>query len=316
MELYKYQGAGNDFIIADNRDGRLRPTATEISDLCDRHYGLGADGLMLLETVPGHDFRMVYYNSDGSGGMMCGNGGRCIVAFASDLGIAPSDGRTYSFIADDGPHSAEILAPGSQNADLTANRDALPDPHGVCKTVRLKMADVDKITNIDVKSFFLNTGTRHFVKFVNNLSTYNVLHEGRIIRHLPQFGPVGTNVNFAEAEGDTLMVRTYEKGVEDETFACGTGITACAIAALRYYGLDPDRRADYAPLFRRETIPAASPASSAPGAPAGPSAPATRIHVSVRAVRDSLAVDFIETPSGAADVWLTGPATFVCRAIF
>ncbi len=290
MELYKYQGAGNDFIIADNRSGRFRPSATDISDLCDRHYGIGADGLMLLENAPGHDFRMVYYNSDGSGGMMCGNGGRCIVAFAAHLGITPADGKMFRFIADDGPHSAEILADEKGRETDPASGGT---GRGETLTVRLKMTDVEKIINIDVKSFFLNTGTRHFVKFVSGLDTYNVLDEGRVIRHLPQFAPVGTNVNFAEPDGSELMVRTFEKGVEDETFACGTGITATAIAALRYYSLDPERRADYAEVFQRD---------------------GSRVHVAIKAVRDRLAVDFIETDHGAEDVWLTGPATFVFRA--
>ncbi len=308
MELYKYQGAGNDFIIADNRSGSFHPSTAEISALCDRHYGIGADGLMLLENVgdsaaaagDGYDFRMVYYNSDGSGGMMCGNGGRCIVAFAADLGIAPADGRLYRFIADDGPHLAEIISDGASDG-------AVPESAPVStpkspKTVRLKMADVEKITNVDVKSYYLNTGTRHFVKFVNNLDAYNVVDEGRVIRHLPQFAPIGTNVNFVEADGDVLHVRTYEKGVENETYACGTGITASAIAALRYYSLDPDRRAEIGRTIRRE-------GAADGGKTAG------RVHIPVRAVRDDLAVDFIETRKGAQDVWLTGPAAFVFRIL-
>ncbi|MCD8313901.1 MAG: diaminopimelate epimerase [Bacteroidales bacterium] len=302
MELYKYQGAGNDFLIADNRKGLFHPTAAEIEALCDRHYGIGADGLMLLEPAPTHtddpndrpadpkyDFKMVYFNSDGSGGMMCGNGGRCITAFAADLGIRPRNGSKYEFVADDGPHSAEILFPTGDEFCPCKPSDDRPVP-AHCKTIRLKMVDVEKITNIDVKSFYLNTGTRHFVKFVSILEDYNVLQEGRFIRNMPQFAPIGTNVNFVEAEDGILHVRTYEKGVENETFACGTGITASAIAAVKFYEIDPERRPATGKAIHRD---------------------GNRIHINVRALRDDLAVDFTETAKGAEDVWLTGPATFV-----
>ncbi|MCD8208000.1 MAG: diaminopimelate epimerase [Bacteroidales bacterium] len=287
MELYKYQGAGNDFLLADNRDGGFTPDVAVISSLCDRHYGIGADGIMLLGTDPNHDFKMVYYNSDGTGGMMCGNGGRCIVAFAADLGIHPKNGKTYEFIADDGPHSAEIL-------DSAAT------------VIRLKMKDVEEVKNIDVKSYFLDTGTRHFVRFVSGLQTYDVFHEGREIRNLPQFAPIGTNVNFVEAIDGILNVRTYEKGVEDETYACGTGITASAIAALRHFTTDPEARAAIGRTIERR-----------PNAHSelNPNV-ADRIHIEVKALRDRLAVDFVETATGAADVWLTGPATFVCKICF
>ncbi len=286
MELYKYQGAGNDFLIADNRKGEFNPDAAVISSLCDRHYGVGADGIMLLGTDPNYDFKMVYYNSDGTGGMMCGNGGRCIVAFAADLGIHPKNGKTYEFIADDGPHSAEIL-----------------DSDGT--TIRLKMKDVDEIKNIDVKSYFLDTGTRHFVRFVSGLQNFDVFHEGREIRNLPQFAPIGTNANFVEASDGILNVRTYEKGVEDETFACGTGITASAIAALHYFNANPEGRAAVGKTIVRR-----------PDACSDHKPDTTRIHIEVKALRDRLAVDFVETQSGATDVWLTGPATFVCKICF
>ena len=293
MELYKYQGAGNDFLIADNRDSHLTVedgrivcrqtdphTAEEskqiftISSLCDRRYGVGADGLMLLETVRGGDgspdsapdFRMVYFNSDGSGGMMCGNGGRCIVAFAADLGISHFD-----FIAADGPHSADVLL-----------------DRGKEKTVRLKMKDVRGITpHPDLCGFFLDTGTRHFVRQVRDLPEYDVFGEGRRIRHLDAFAPIGTNVNFIEPCGDVLNVRTYEKGVEDETFACGTGITASAIVHWHINN----------PFPQRDSSP-------------------DRVNVKIHALRDTLAVDFIPTRDGAEDVWLTGPATFVCKVLF
>ena len=182
MKFYKYQGAGNDFLIADNRDGSVNLTEAQISAICDRRYGVGADGLMLLEKSESADFRMVYFNSDGSGGMMCGNGGRCIVAFASDLGL-----DHFDFDAADGFHSAEILE----------------DREGV-KTVRLKMKDVTEILRYDVldnvsvpaDGFFLDTGTRHYVRFVNDLENYDIVSEGRHIR-----------MNASELDGDQHQIR-------------------------------------------------------------------------------------------------------------
>lgn len=271
--FYKYQGAGNDFLIADNRDGGLHLTVEQIASLCDRRYGVGADGLMLLEKSPVYDFRMVYYNSDGSGGMMCGNGGRCMVAFAADMGISHFD-----FEAADGFHTAQIL-------------DAA---HGI-KTVRLKMKDVDAVqtydslTGVRVPSsgFFLDTGTRHYVRFVADLDNYDIVSEGRDIRyHAQEFLPVGVNVNFVEPLDGILKVRTYEKGVEDETYACGTGIVASCVAAFV---------AGHAPSM-----------TMADG----------RVRYDVRAKKDDLSVDFMPSEVRVAeDVWLTGPAAFVAKII-
>lgn len=271
--FYKYQGAGNDFLIADNRDGGLQLSIEQIEALCDRRYGVGADGLMLLEKSPVYDFRMVYYNSDGSGGMMCGNGGRCMVAFAADMGISHFD-----FEAADGFHAAQIL-------------DAA---HGI-KTVRLKMKDVDAVqtydslTGVGVPSsgFFLDTGTRHYVRFVADLDYYDIVSEGRDIRyHAQEFLPVGVNVNFVEPLDGNLKVRTYEKGVEDETYACGTGIVASCVAAF-----------------------VAGHASSMTMADG-------RVRYDVRAKKDNLSVDFMPSEVRVAeDVWLTGPAAFVAKII-
>lgn len=271
--FYKYQGAGNDFLIADNRDGGLHLTVEQIEALCDRRYGVGADGLMLLEKSPVYDFRMVYYNSDGSGGMMCGNGGRCMVAFAADMGISHFD-----FEAADGFHTAQIL-------------DAA---HGI-KTVRLKMKDVDAVhaydslTGVRVPSSgsFLDTGTRHYVRFVADLDYYDIVSEGRDIRyHAQEFLPVGVNVNFVEPLDGNLKVRTYEKGVEDETYACGTGIVASCVAAFV---------AGHAPSM-----------TMADG----------RVRYDVRAKKDDLSVDFMPSEVRVAeDVWLTGPAAFVAKII-
>ena len=286
MKLYKYQGAGNDFLIADNRSGAIREAdgvlyikesegqeeIYRIDDLCDRRYGVGADGLMLLDAAPeGFDFRMTYFNSDGSGGMMCGNGGRCIVAFAADCGI-----EAYEFIAADGPHSAQILCSEANS-----------------KVVRLKMKDVVECTpfssltgpSFPSKGMFLDTGTRHYVRFVENLKEYDVVGEGRDIRwNAEELQPVGANVNFVEPSDGVLNVRTYEKGVEDETFACGTGIVASCVASY-ISGIEPSVKE------------------------------CERLRYDVQAKRDALAVDFVpSSQSGVAeDVWLTGPATFVAE---
>ena len=288
MKLYKYQGAGNDFLIADNRNGAIREengvlyiskkgceSTYRIDELCDRRYGVGADGLMLLDTAPeGFDFKMTYFNSDGSGGMMCGNGGRCIVAFAADCGILK-----FEFLAADGPHSAQILSSSAKS-----------------KMVRLKMKDVEGYSTYDAltgpsspsKGLFLDTGTRHYVRFVENLPEYDIVGEGRDIRwNAEQLKPIGANVNFVEPLNGVISVRTYEKGVEDETFACGTGIVASCLASY-IIGVEPTAREE-----------------------------GGRLRYDVKAKRDDLAVDFIPSaPDGLAqDVWLTGPATYVAEII-
>lgn len=283
LKFYKYQGAGNDFLIADNRDGSIRLTAGQIAVLCDRRYGVGADGVMLLESPDENlssdelrqstdGFRMTYYNSDGSGGMMCGNGGRCIVAFAADMGIV-----NFNFMAADGHHSAEIISSDGKE-----------------KTVSLQMKNVsecvhyDSLTGVDVPSdgYFLDTGTRHFVRFVRGVDEYDVVSEGRDIRYgAEELQPVGANVNFVEPCGGILKIRTYEKGVEDETFACGTGIVASCIAAYK------------------EGI---APSSESAGI----------VTYDVKAKRDRLSVTFkpMEPSYGVAEnVYLTGPATFVAE---
>ena len=273
MKFYKYQGAGNDFLIADNRDGSVQLTTAQIAALCDRRYGVGADGLMLLESSPEYDFRMVSYNSDGSGGMMCGNGGRCIVAFAADMGI-----EHFDFEAADGFHAAQIIA-----------------EEGRTKTVRLKMKDVEgyeyheALTGPECASdgYFLDTGTRHYVRFVPGLDAYDIVTEGRDIRYnAEELQPVGANVNFVEPYEGGVKVRTYEKGVEDETFACGTGIVASCIASY-VNGVRPSQIYDDG-----------------------------RVRYDVKAMRDSLSVDFVPTDEMAAqDVWLTGPATYVAQIL-
>jgi diaminopimelate epimerase len=206
LNFYKYQGNGNDFILFDNRDGRLGELGQErIQRLCHRRFGIGADGLMLLGLQEGCDFTMRYYNSDGLPGTMCGNGARCMVKFAYDLGIHRTE---YRFLAADGPHTAEL------------------DING---TVRLRMRDVDAVKSIQ-QDYVLDTGSPHYVKFVNNVRQHDVVREGRSIRNGKPFSAEGINVNFVETINDhTIFVRTYERGVEDETYSCGTGVTASAL---------------------------------------------------------------------------------------
>ena len=216
MKFYKYHGAGNDFLLADNRKGTFSLDAAQVQRLCDRHFGFGADGLMLLEAGrDGYAFTMTYYNPDGSGGMMCGNGGRCIVAFAADLGLTD-----FRFLAADGPHEAEIL-----------------EAEGAVKTIRLAMKDVTFVERLGENEFFLDTGTRHFVRFVDNPDALDLPSVAPPIRYDARFAPVGTNVNFVRWDGNVLHVRTWEKGVEGETLACGTGIVASALAAYLQEGL-------------------------------------------------------------------------------
>jgi diaminopimelate epimerase len=203
LTFYKYQGTGNDFVMIDNRNLSFpKEDISLINKLCDRHFGIGADGIILIEDTAESDFKMSYFNADGSE-TFCGNGGRCAVAFAKQLQMI--DSRT-NFSAFDGPHYAEI-------------EDEI---------VSLQMMDVTEI-KVNDNSVFTNTGTQHHVQLVDNLSEYPVFENGKKIRY--SYEHPGSNVNFAEKINDTTFrVRTYEKGVENETLACGTGVTAVAIA--------------------------------------------------------------------------------------
>jgi diaminopimelate epimerase len=206
LHFYKYHGAGNDFILLDNREGKISLSAEQVAFLCNRHFGVGADGLMLLETANGYDFKMVYYNSDGNESTMCGNGGRCITAFAKQLRLINDKA---SFLAIDGPHEASYNADGN---------------------ISLQMQDVEGVEHFEGYSI-LNTGSPHYVKWVADVKATNVFNEGRAIRNEDRFQPKGINVNFVQKVADGLWIRTYERGVEDETLSCGTGVTAGAIAA-------------------------------------------------------------------------------------
>lgn len=206
LPFSKYQGTGNDFVIIDNRDGSISLSQTQVAFICDRRFGIGADGLMLLGTATGYDFSMTYYNADGTEGTMCGNGGRCLVQFAYDNGIQNED---YLFIAIDGPHEARIHNNG---------------------WVHLKMSDVNAI-EIGDHFFVTNTGSPHYIKWVEKVQELNVYEAGKQIRYNDRFKKEGINVNFVEYQEAYLFVRTYERGVEDETFSCGTGVTAAAIVS-------------------------------------------------------------------------------------
>jgi diaminopimelate epimerase len=205
IHFYKYQGTGNDFVIIDNRNGKYRLSASQVKHCCDRRFGIGADGLMLLNMHPELDFEMKYYNADGGESSMCGNGGRCLVKFAHEMGIHKS---SYRFMAVDGLHEAEI---------------------GTNGIVRLKMQDVNSIEESH-GDCILDTGSPHYVKMISDVMEYDVFTEGRKIRYNNRFAKEGINVNFVQQKkDDEIIVRTYERGVEDETFSCGTGVTAAAI---------------------------------------------------------------------------------------
>jgi diaminopimelate epimerase len=252
IQFYKYQGTGNDFIIIDNRNFNFdRNNHALVAKLCDRRFGIGADGLMLLQTKEGYDFEMVYYNSDGNESSMCGNGGRCIVEFARTLGLVKN--KAF-FVAIDGEHEA-IVSPGF---------------------ISLKMKDVGSI-EIASDYYYLNTGSPHYVKFVDKIEEYNVFDEGKKIRYNERFRQEGTNVNFIQHVGDKLFVRTYERGVEGETFSCGTGVTAAAIVA--------------ALNNKNENSVCA-----------------------IKTLGGELSVKFTKTDFGSfSDIWLQGPATFVFK---
>lgn len=246
----KFQGAGNDFIIIDNRSEIFNPADHElIRKMCDRRFGIGADGLILINKATGdYDFDMVYFNSDGYEGTMCGNGGRCAVEFARRHNIA---GNSIIFKAVDGIHHA--------SADNGS--------------VNLKMSDIKEVSRIR-DNYFINTGSPHYLIFRNDIDNLDVYSEGKKIRNSPDFAPGGTNVNFIQTADDGIYVRTFERGVEDETLSCGTGVTASAIAAVLtgQFGSSP---------------------------------------VNVRTRGGNLRVKFSAGVEKITDVWLWGPATFV-----
>ena len=297
VKIHKMSGAGNDFVVMDGRGKEMDEfrEAERIRELC-REFR--TDGLMILDIALTDltDFRMEFYNPDGSGGMMCGNGGRCIVAFADWLGITPSEPGHYRFLAPDGLHTAEILSRPDSGCGTTDT--------GKQWTVRLGMIDVDGIREV-LGGYFLNTGTRHFVKFVEDVDAIDVATEGKALRWNETFAPEGANVNFVQRMPDgTLKIRTFEKGVEGETLACGTGITAAALAAWFAGILPGDTDAGHSDGQCRDRRPLVGHGTAlCPSrlAPAG---------IRLQARRgDILTVDFIpDGPASFSSIHLTGPA--------
>lgn len=254
ITFYKYQGTGNDFVMIDNRDHKISKNDTKlVRHLCDRKFGIGADGLICLEN-PYHeedDFKMVYFNADGNESSMCGNGGRCLVAFARFLGIIQDSAK---FTAIDGPHEATI-------------NDGI---------VSLKMQNVKEISENE-EFLFLDTGSPHHVIFTENIGTMDVKKIGAEIRYSRQYENGGTNVNFVEPlSKDSFSVRTYERGVEDETLSCGTGVTAVALAAFKSGKTSSEK-------------------------------------VTLVTQGGELSVSFKKQDDGFSDIWLSGPAEQVFK---
>lgn len=207
MKFFKYQGTGNDFVMIDNRRGGFNDDRENVAFLCHRRFGIGADGLILIENESGYDFKMRYFNADGGEGSMCGNGGRCAVQFAADLGIFT---ESTHFLAVDGPHEAQV---GSG-------------------TVSLRMKDVDGIADWE-EGYFLDTGSPHLILFTEDLESIDVKNHGASLRYSAYWKQRGgVNVNYVQVlDPDHIKVRTYERGVEDETYSCGTGVTAASIVS-------------------------------------------------------------------------------------
>ncbi len=255
IHFYKYQGTGNDFVMIDNRNNQFPKLDTSlINKLCDRRFGVGADGLILLENEKDLDFKMVYFNADGNESSMCGNGGRCFVAFANRLKVID---KSAIFNAVDGLHQATI-----KNGNVS-----------------LQMVNVNTVESFD-SHLYLNTGSPHHVEFVDNIDEIDIKTTGRKIRNGAPYFEEGTNVNFAELINEnTIKVRTYERGVEDETLSCGTGVTAVAIAA------------HFKGLIKNNAI-------------------------NIEALGGNLTIHFERENNNYTNIMLTGPATFVFEGDF
>jgi diaminopimelate epimerase len=249
LTFYKYHGTGNDFVMIDNSIANLELTQQQVAALCHRRFGIGADGLIFLQKHPTSDFEMLYYNSDGNTSTMCGNGGRCIVKFAADLNLI---NRETTFMAIDGLHRAKI------------------DDNGL---VNLQMNDTKKAEE-KAGGWFINTGSPHHIQKVDNVDAVDVQHTGKTLRDA--YGSAGANVNFVELAPDKLRVRTYERGVEAETYSCGTGVTAVALAAHQQGWANSQK-------------------------------------VEVETPGGLLHVAFLETKNGYENIWLIGPAVFVFK---
>ena len=219
VRFEKYHGNGNDFVIIDDREGLFHASEEIVSHLCDRRFGIGADGLMLVKDSSEADFEMLYFNSDGKPGTMCGNGGRCIAAYAYAKAISS---KRMTFNAVDGLHQAVVNSEEIKNTLFD---------------VSLQMQPVIGVMEKE-NSYFLDTGSPHYVEFVACADSTDVFEKGKQIRYSDDFKPEGTNVNFVQIDEDSLYVRTYERGVEDETLSCGTGVTASAMAAFLETGIE------------------------------------------------------------------------------
>ena len=251
IQFFKYQGTGNDFVLIDNRNLSFKNDTKLVKKLCDRKFGIGADGLICLENSKKHDFKMVYYNADGNESSMCGNGGRCITAFAKYLNIISN---SCTFEAVDGLHQAKI------NSD---------------NQVELKMADVDNVQSYS-EDLIIDTGSPHYIKFVKDSEKINVFQQGAEIRYADDFKAEGLNVNFAHIKNGKVYTRTYERGVEDETLSCGTGVTAVALATHHQQLLDQN-------------------------------------FITLETQGGQLKVKFDKTASGYENIWLIGPTEMVFK---
>ena len=247
LQFSKYQGTGNDFILIDNRNGSFPASIPLIQKLCDRRFGIGADGIILIENHSELDYRMIYFNSDGTQSL-CGNGSRCGFAFAKSLGMVADSAK---FETTDGVH----------------------DIKEVNGTIHFNLLDIENVISEVGEDRFLNAGSPHYIRFVNDVDEIDVFVEGKEIRNLSAYSSQnGTNVNFAQLLQDRVLVRTYERGVEDETLSCGTGVTAVALVAAQLGYNSP---------------------------------------VNVETSGGNLRVEFMQTESGFQNIWLTGPVEFV-----
>lgn len=250
ISFSKYQGTGNDFVVIDARQLPVSLQPIEINRLCNRHFGVGADGVIIIKDHAEADFEMLYFNADGKPGTMCGNGGRCAVQFVLDNGLKQ---KKYLFIASDGPHEAVVQDNG---------------------WVSIKMQDVNNYTH-EMDGTVVNTGSPHLVVQVGNMEKVDVYEEGKALRYSPRFEKEGINVNFVEQRHQHLFVRTYERGVENETLSCGTGVTASAIVFAKHAGFN---------------------------------------HFEIRTLGGELTVEYQKVnETEFRDIWLCGPATFVFK---